>query len=62
MLRFSYICGCGAIYCDNCAQALTDLENVCWVCEIPIDPLKPVKTYTENGEKISKKLQKGNKE
>ena len=50
VLRFSYICECGAVYCDNCARALTNLENVCWVCEISIDPLKPVKQYTENGE------------
>ncbi|MHA1461122.1 MAG: tetratricopeptide repeat protein [Promethearchaeota archaeon] len=61
VLKFSYICECGAIYCNNCARALTNLENVCWVCEISIDPLKPVKPYAENGEKISKKLHKGNK-
>jgi len=41
VLKFSYICACGAIYCENCARALTTLENVCWVCEEPIDPLKP---------------------
>lgn len=52
VLKFSYICECGAIYCDNCARALTNLENVCWVCEIPIDPLKPVKPYTEDREEI----------
>ena len=50
VLKFSYICECGALYCDNCARALINLENVCWVCEIPIDPLKPVKPYTEDGE------------
>ena len=43
VLRFTYICDCGVIYCGNCAQALTDLENVCWVCDVPIDYLKPVK-------------------
>ena len=30
VLRFSYICECGVIYCENCARALTNLENVCW--------------------------------
>ncbi len=50
VLRFSYICECGAIYCDNCARALTNLENVCWVCDNPIDYLKPVKPYTEEEE------------
>jgi len=26
VLRFTYICECGAIYCDNCARALTNLD------------------------------------
>ena len=43
VLRLSYICKCGAIYCENCARALTNLENVCWVCDAPIDYLKPSK-------------------
>ncbi|MFX0105711.1 MAG: tetratricopeptide repeat protein [Candidatus Hodarchaeota archaeon] len=47
VLRFSYICECGTIYCDNCARAVTDLENVCWVCEAPLDYLKPVKPIKE---------------
>jgi tetratricopeptide (TPR) repeat protein len=51
VLRFSYICECGANYCGNCAQALTNMENVCWACEIPIDYLKPVKSY-KNEERI----------
>ncbi len=61
VIRFSYICECGANYCGNCAQALTDLENVCWACDIPIDYLKPVKPYKEEearveiGEKSKKK-------
>ena len=45
VLRFSYICKCGAIYCENCVRAITNLENVCWVCNIPIDYSKPVKLY-----------------
>jgi len=47
VLRFSYICECGAIYCGNCAQALSNLENVCWACDAPIDFLKPVKPYKD---------------
>jgi len=58
VLKFSYICECGALYCDNCARALTNLENVCWVCEIPIDPRKPVKSYTEDGEENIKETTK----
>ncbi len=47
VFRFSFICECGAIYCGNCAQALTNLENMCWVCDIPIDYLKPAKPSME---------------
>jgi len=47
VLRFTYICECGAIYCDNCARALTNLENICWVCDVPIDYSKPVKHIEE---------------
>ena len=56
VLRFSFICECGAIYCGNCAQALTDLENVCWACEVPIDYSKPVKKFKEEERlKVEKK-------
>ena len=52
MLRYSYICECGAIYCENCARAVSDLENVCWACETPIDYSKPVKLKEEHTEEI----------
>jgi len=52
VLRFSYICECGAIYCGNCAQALTNLENMCWACDAPIDFLKPVKPYKDEEERV----------
>ena len=52
VLKFSYICECGAIYCDNCARALSNLENVCWVCNVKIDPLKSIKPYTEESEEF----------
>jgi len=43
---FSFICDeCGAFYCDNCAKAMLNLENACWVCNTPIDPTKPSKPY-----------------
>ena len=53
VLRFTYICECGAIYCDNCARALTNLENICWVCDVPIDYSKPVKQIEEEPEVIN---------
>ncbi|KKN11323.1 hypothetical protein LCGC14_1027730 [marine sediment metagenome] len=49
---FSYICKCGAMYCENCAQALSNLENVCWACDVPIDYSKPSKPYMEEEEHI----------
>ena len=61
VLRFTYICECGAIYCENCAKALINLENVCWVCDIPIDSLKPIKPYNEEAEGINVDI-KGKKE
>ena len=49
---FSYICKCGANYCENCARALSNLENVCWFCEVPIDYSKPVKPFKDEMEKM----------
>ena len=40
----TFICTeCEAFYCVNCAQAISNLENLCWVCSTPIDATKPVK-------------------
>lgn len=59
VLRYTYICECGAIYCENCARAITDLENICWVCDIPIDYLKPAKPFQEEERiKVDKKGKK----
>ena len=38
-----FICDCDALYCENCARALSTLENKCWVCNAPIDDSKPVR-------------------
>ncbi|MFX1349579.1 MAG: DC1 domain-containing protein [Promethearchaeota archaeon] len=46
----NYICtGCDVIYCEKCARALSNVENVCWVCEEPIDKSKPVKPILIEG-------------
>lgn len=51
--RFNYICSkCDALYCENCARTLTNLENACWVCNTPFDTTKPSKPFTKNGEDI----------
>ena len=60
VLRFSYICECGAIYCESCARAVSDLENVCWACDAPIDYSKPSKSYRDEveGLKVNNKAKK----
>jgi nitroimidazol reductase NimA-like FMN-containing flavoprotein (pyridoxamine 5'-phosphate oxidase superfamily) len=51
--KFTYICPeCEIFYCMNCGQALANLENVCWVCNTPIDESKPVKQFKEEAERI----------
>jgi len=51
--KFNYICPkCDALYCMNCAQALTNLENVCWVCDSPIDDSKPTKVFPKSEDEI----------
>jgi hypothetical protein len=45
-LGFTYICpNCEAFYCMKCAQALSNQENACWVCDEPFDKSKPSKPY-----------------
>ena len=60
---FSYACKCGANYCENCARALTNLENVCWSCETQIDYSKPVKQFKEEAKhiKVQEKAKTKNK-
>jgi hypothetical protein len=41
----AYTIVCGAKYCENCARALTDLENVCWARGELIDYSKPKKPF-----------------
>ena len=46
ILKFTFICPkCEIFYCMNCGQALANLENVCWVCNTPIDESKPSKPF-----------------
>ena len=60
-----FICPeCKSLYCQKCAQALTELENVCWSCDTPLDDTKPVKRIIKDKEKVriekSEKLHKNN--
>ncbi len=55
-----FLCpNCEALYHEDCARTLSDLENACWVCNQPIDekkPMKPFKIVEEKkfGEKLVK--------
>ena len=52
---------CGTFYCTKCSNALSDLENVCWACNTPIDiskPSLPFEIEDESGSK-DKKNKKG---
>ncbi|MFX1568481.1 MAG: hypothetical protein ACFFCV_08945 [Promethearchaeota archaeon] len=54
--KFNYMCpNCDALYCMNCAQALINLENACWVCDSPIDDSKPVKVFPKMNDIIEEK-------
>ncbi len=52
----TYICPtCDAWYCIKCSKALTDLENVCWGCEKPINLFRLLNHEREQDKEIIKK-------
>ncbi|MFX1444796.1 MAG: hypothetical protein ACFFHV_15395 [Promethearchaeota archaeon] len=52
--RLNYMCPkCDAIYCFKCAEALSNLENLCWVCNTQIDESKPIKEEVIKEEDIT---------
>lgn len=56
--RLTYICPkCKVLYCLKCSEALSNLDNACWICNTPFDESKPSKPYTKEDEK-DKKYQK----
>ena len=59
--RLNYICPkCLALYCVKCSDALSNLENVCWVCNGPIDKTRPVKRFKPKEEEIKIQNEKKN--
>jgi hypothetical protein len=57
--RINYICPkCSALYCDKCSKQLSDLENMCWVCDEPFDETKPVRPYKKKKPKEEETLGK----
>lgn len=60
-----FLCSeCGAFYCIKCSEALSDLENSCWVCNSPFNNLKPTKPFKieekELGVEVSEKTREKN--
>lgn len=53
-----FICPkCRALYCANCANALSSLENECWSCDDPIDIKKPVKKIDKKEEEAKMSIE-----
>ncbi len=50
---YNYICSCKTSYCFQCYMALIDIENVCWVCEEPLDVSKPIAKDLETSDNLS---------
>jgi hypothetical protein len=51
VLRANYICPeCKTFYCKNCSETLSNLENMCWVCDTPFDESKPSKPFKKESE------------
>lgn len=46
-----FICPqCKSIYCKTCIEAIIELENECWSCDVVIDESKPVKSLEKKKE------------
>ncbi|MFX1502428.1 MAG: hypothetical protein ACFFDH_15815 [Promethearchaeota archaeon] len=44
--RVNYVCPeCNALYCIKCSNALSNLENACWVCDTPFDESRPIQDH-----------------
>ncbi len=57
-----FICPkCKSFYCDKCAQILTQLENMCWSCNNPIDDSKPIKPFKIEEEDIDISISEGSR-
>ena len=57
-----FICpNCKSFYCNNCAQILTKLENMCWSCNNPIDDSKPIKPFKIEEDDIDITISEGSR-
>lgn len=64
--RVMYSCPeCTALYCIKCSNALSNVENACWVCNTPFNELKPSSPYEKEKEEeleFEENLRKKNQE
>ncbi len=57
-----FVCpSCDTLYCQKCATALADRENVCWVCDGLIDNSKPFIPYRKEKKELEPKVLKDDK-
>ena len=55
--RVNYMCPkCNTLYCVSCSEALSNLENMCWVCDEIFDDSKPVRPQKAGVEPVKLKL------
>ena len=51
IIGMNFICrGCEIFYCQKFYNALVNLENACWACDMALDESKPVKPFRKEGE------------
>jgi len=56
-MGFVYVCSsCNALYCEKCARSISNLENACWVCNQPIDEMKPTYPFSIEKDKFGKSV------
>ncbi len=46
------------LICMKCAKVLSNIENVCWVCNSPIDETKPIIPQDDEVEKRAEEMGK----
>ena len=52
-----YVCfSCNALYCEKYARSISNLENACWVCNQPIDEMKPTYPFSIEKDKFGKSV------
>ena len=57
VLGISFICPkCESFYCIKCSEALSNLENSCWICNNPFDNSKPSIPYMRKEEDLKLKI------